>query len=84
MKSVPEWIFYLHEFSWNFSQHLAISFELFSFRNVFNSGIICHWVPPLSLALSAPGLLISTPSPHGALKASIPTGTVRTPLSPCR
>jgi hypothetical protein len=46
-----------------FSQLLAISFELFSFRIVFNSGIICHGVPPVSLSFSAPGPLISTPSP---------------------
>jgi hypothetical protein len=37
MRSVPNWIFYLHEFSCNFSQHLAICFELFLFGSVFNS-----------------------------------------------
>jgi hypothetical protein len=29
MKSVPNLIYYLHEFVWNFSQFLAIYFELF-------------------------------------------------------
>jgi hypothetical protein len=65
-KSIPNWISYLHEFSWNCLQHLAISFELFSFRIIFNSGIICHGVPPVNLSLSAPGPLVSTPSPRGA------------------
>jgi hypothetical protein len=37
MKSVPNWISYLHEFFWNFSQHLAICFELFPFGSIFNS-----------------------------------------------
>jgi hypothetical protein len=40
---------------WNFSQLLAISFELFSFGIVFNLGIICHGVPPVGLLLSASG-----------------------------
>jgi hypothetical protein len=35
MKSVPNLISYLHEFSWNFSQFLAICFELFSSRGNF-------------------------------------------------
>jgi hypothetical protein len=52
MKSVPNWISYLHEFFWNFSQLITISFELFSFGNIFNSGIICHGVSPISLSLS--------------------------------
>jgi hypothetical protein len=37
MKSVPNLIFYLHEFFWNFSQFLAIYFELFSSGVNFNS-----------------------------------------------
>jgi hypothetical protein len=37
MKSVPNSISYLHIFSRNFSQLLAICFELFSSRSVFNS-----------------------------------------------
>jgi hypothetical protein len=37
MKTVPNWISYLLEFSGNFSQLLANCFELFLFRSVFNS-----------------------------------------------
>jgi hypothetical protein len=36
MKSVPNLISYIHKVSGNFSQLLAICFELFSFRSVFN------------------------------------------------
>jgi hypothetical protein len=36
MKSVPNLVSYIHKFSGNFSQLLAIYFELFSFRSVFN------------------------------------------------
>jgi hypothetical protein len=67
-KSVSNCILYLHEFSRDFSQLLAISFELFSFGIVFNSGIICRGVPPVSLVLSVPGPLVSTPSPRGATR----------------
>jgi hypothetical protein len=35
IKSVPNLIFYFHEFSWIFSQFLAICFELFSFESDF-------------------------------------------------
>jgi hypothetical protein len=65
MKIVPNRISYLHEFFWNFSQLLAICFELFSSGSVFNSENCCHGVPPISLSLSAPGPLISKPYPHG-------------------
>jgi hypothetical protein len=53
MKSVPNWIFYLHDFLWIFSQLLAIWFELFSFVSVFNSENRCRGVPPVSLSLCA-------------------------------
>jgi hypothetical protein len=39
MKSVPNLISYHHDFFQNFSQSLAICFELFSFRVIFNSEI---------------------------------------------
>jgi hypothetical protein len=52
MKSVPNLISYLHEFSWNFSQLLAICFELFSFGTIFNSKNHCCGVPLVSLSLS--------------------------------
>jgi hypothetical protein len=47
MKSVPNLIFYLHKFFGNFSQFLAICFELFSFRVNFNSEIADEWAPPV-------------------------------------
>jgi hypothetical protein len=65
MKSVPNLISYRHKFLCNFPQLLAICFELFLFRIVFNSEIIYRRVPPVSLSLSAPGPLISKSSPRG-------------------
>jgi hypothetical protein len=47
MKSVPNLISYLHEFFWNFSQFLAIYFELFSSGGIFNSENTDEWVPPI-------------------------------------
>jgi hypothetical protein len=47
MKSVPNLIFYLHEFVRNFSQFLAIYFELFSSGVIFNSKNTDEWVPPV-------------------------------------
>jgi hypothetical protein len=38
MKSVPNLVFYLHEFFRNFSQFLAIYFELFSSGVIFKFG----------------------------------------------
>jgi hypothetical protein len=49
MKSVPNFISYLHEFSWNFSQLLPISFELFSFVSIFNSELNLPWGPTCQL-----------------------------------
>jgi hypothetical protein len=43
MKNVPNLIFYLHKFCWNFSQCLAIYFELFSSRVNLNSEIADEW-----------------------------------------
>jgi hypothetical protein len=47
MKSVPNLISYLHEFFQNFSQSLAICFELFSFGVIFNSEITDERAPPV-------------------------------------
>jgi hypothetical protein len=47
MKCVPNLIFYLHEFFWNFSQFLAIYFELFSSAVIFNSENTDEWAPPV-------------------------------------
>jgi hypothetical protein len=48
MKSVPNLISYLHEFFWNFSQFLAIYFELFPSESKFNSEDADEWGPPVS------------------------------------
>jgi hypothetical protein len=48
IKSVPNLISYLQEFFWNFSQFLAIYFELFSSRSKFNSEIADMRGPPVS------------------------------------
>jgi hypothetical protein len=53
MKSVPNLISYLHEFFQNFSQSLAICFELFLFKVIFNLEItderahlsVAAWLP---------------------------------------
>jgi hypothetical protein len=47
MKSVPNLISYDHEFFQNFSQSLAICFELFSFGVIFDSEIANEWAPPV-------------------------------------
>jgi hypothetical protein len=47
MKSVPNLISYLHEFFQNFSQSLAICFELFSFGVIFISEITDERAPPV-------------------------------------
>jgi hypothetical protein len=47
MKSVPNLIPYLHEFFQNFSQSLAIYFEIFSSRVNFNSEITDERAPPV-------------------------------------
>jgi hypothetical protein len=47
MKSVPNLIFYLHKFFGNFSQFLAICFELFSFVVNFNLKIADERAPPV-------------------------------------
>jgi hypothetical protein len=47
MKSVPNLISYLHEFFQNFSQYLAICFELFSFSVIFNLEITDERAPPI-------------------------------------
>jgi hypothetical protein len=65
IKSVPNLIYYLHEFFWNFYQFLANCFELFSSESIFNSKNRCHGVPLVSLSLSAPGPPVSTPFPRG-------------------
>jgi hypothetical protein len=71
IKSVPNLISYLHKFSWNFSQFLAIYFELFSSEVIFNTENTDKWGPP-----------VSAPSPCGchmpALLARL-KGAVGTP-----
>jgi hypothetical protein len=52
MKSVPNLISYMHKFSWNCSQLLAICFELFSFGSVFNLENLLPWGPPVGLIFS--------------------------------
>jgi hypothetical protein len=47
MKSVPNLISYLHEVFQNFSQSLAICFELFSFGVIFNLEITDERAPPV-------------------------------------
>jgi hypothetical protein len=47
MKSVPNLISYHHEFLQNFSQSLAICFELFSFGEIFNLKIADERDPPV-------------------------------------
>jgi hypothetical protein len=60
MKSVPKLISYLHEFSWNFSQFLAIYFERFL------SGVILIWKTlTCQTPLSAPDPPGSAPLPRG-------------------
>jgi hypothetical protein len=66
-------------FFWNFSQLLAICFELFSSGSVFNSENHCRGVPPVSLSLSVPGLLITKPSPRGTTHR----GSAATRPRPC-
>jgi hypothetical protein len=60
MKSVPNLISYLHDFFQNFSQSLAICFELFSFGVVFNPSL----APPVSRQPTSPVAAPSRPS-HG-------------------
>jgi hypothetical protein len=48
-KSVPHLISYLHEFFQNFSQSLAIYFELFSFGEIVYSEITDERAPPVRL-----------------------------------
>jgi hypothetical protein len=65
MKSVANLIYYLHKFSWNFSQLIPNCFELFSSQSIFNLKNRCRGVPPVSLSLSATSPPVSTPFPHG-------------------
>jgi hypothetical protein len=80
VKSVPNLISYLHNFFWNFSQFLAIYFELFSSGGNFNTKIAdmrgpsvsrrfprrCpdSRLPTVHLASCAPTALSPTASPH--------------------
>jgi hypothetical protein len=48
MKSVPNLVSYLHNLFWNFSQFLAIYFELFSSEVIFNTENADEWRPPVS------------------------------------
>jgi hypothetical protein len=75
MKSVPNLISYLHEFFQNFSQSLAICFELFSFRVIFNSEIADSG-PHLS------GAARPDTTPHA--RSTAPASRVSPPLGPPR
>jgi hypothetical protein len=65
MKSVPNLISYLHKFFWNFSQFLAIYFELFLSRSKFNSEIADMRGPPVSRRFPRRRPPISAPSLRG-------------------
>jgi hypothetical protein len=68
MKSVPNFISYLHEFP-------GIFLNFYLFLSYFRSGVfliqikICRGVPPVSFSLSAPGPLVSKLSPPGVPRA---------------
>jgi hypothetical protein len=79
MKSVPNWISYLHNFFCIFSQLLAICFELFSSGSVFNSENHCCGIPSVSLSLSTLGPLVSKPFPRRAMSR----GSAATCPRPC-
>jgi hypothetical protein len=78
MKSVPNFISYLHKFFWNFSQFLAIYFELFLSGSKFNLEIADMRGPPVSrrflrwARLSARHHRVAATRPRHAIKA--PTG----------
>jgi hypothetical protein len=65
IKSIPNLISYLHEFFWNFSQFLAIYFELFSSGGIFNSENADEWVPPVRRRCPRRALFFSAPLPRG-------------------
>jgi hypothetical protein len=72
MKSVPNFISYIHKIFWIFSQFLAIYSELFSSESKFNSEITDMRGPPVSHRF-----------PRRAIKAptdsAIPTAPLRCP-----
>jgi hypothetical protein len=89
MKIVPNLISYRHEFLWNFSQFLAIYFELFSSGSKFNSEIADMRGPPVSrrsprqARLSARRRHVAAMRPRRAIKAptdsAVPTAPFRCP-----
>jgi hypothetical protein len=60
-KVVHNYTFFLHEFLWIFSQLLAILFDLFSFRSVFNSKIILQRSTTCQSPSPAPGRTLQSP-----------------------
>jgi hypothetical protein len=64
LKSVPNLIYYLHDFLCNFSQFLAIFTKPFRFRITFKLKSRCHVGPTGQCLLSAPGARLSGPSLH--------------------
>jgi hypothetical protein len=68
MKSVPNLIFYPHDFFWNFSQFLAIYFELFSSGVIFNSENADEWVPPVRRRAPGRALLAARRCRVGAMR----------------
>jgi hypothetical protein len=88
MKGVPNFILYLHNFLWNFSQFLAIYFELFSSWVNFTE-IADMRGPPVSrrfprrARLSARRRCVAATRPRRAIKAptdsAVPTAPLRCP-----
>jgi hypothetical protein len=66
-KNIPNLIFYLHDFFWNFSQFLAIYFERFSSGVYFNFG----------KALTCGALLSAAKPPHAVCRLAARGGAVR-------
>jgi hypothetical protein len=64
MKSVPNLISYLHKISWNFSQSLAIYFELFSTGVIFNTENADVWGSRVSgsAAGAGPACWVASPT----------------------
>jgi hypothetical protein len=88
MKSVSNWISYLHEFYWIFSQLLAslLSYfhsELFLIQELSAAGShLSASISPCRAHSSAHHLCVAPRARARALKASVPTETVRTPPPP--
>jgi predicted DNA-binding protein YlxM (UPF0122 family) len=82
LASVPNLISYLHEFFQNFSQSLAIYFELFSFEEIIYSEIADERAPPVRRPMRQHAVAAWPPctAPTPRLKAAV--GTPRSCRSP--